>query len=187
MRVSLTSKNLSIRKNLSTDKLFKTVYEQLKTAWRASARAFFKEVAAHIAIDTGMSRASLLPLAGKVRIASEVRKYLSDSTGFKRGWTDIEGNYHPEGFRSRARGESEARKRLGTAQEISFGSLQSPSFVFYFEIVIYQWELHENKWRALDAGREAFEKTLPVELAKRIRSQDIINYMLTGRLINRGE
>lgn len=186
MKQKITRSN-KISRNLRPEPIVKTTHENLKTVWRISARAFFRKASQLIAIDTGMSMASMIPLATKVQTAAYIERQLAKATTPKKGWRDIDGNWHGETLRSRAQGIREAEKRIGNKHIIDFGSPQTPTFVFRFEIVIYQWARWENAWRAMEEGRAQFLLTYRDELRKRIRSEDIIRYMLTGRTTIRGE
>lgn len=187
MRISIDAPFVRIARGLRASELTKTMHENLKTVWRISARAFFREVSQHVVIDTGMSMASMMPLASKVQMASEIERKLIGITEPKKGWVDISGNYHSEGLRSRSRGMLEAQSRLGDKHYIEFGSPSTPKLTFRFEIVIYQWKYWENAWNAIAQGRDAFLSTYEVELPKRIRVEDVVKYLLTGRVTFRGE
>lgn len=189
MKHSLTDNYLQIINTLSVTAITKTLHENLKTVWRQAARAFFREVAAAIAIDTGMSRASLLPLAAKVQYATELQRYLTRGNTAKKGWTDIDGVYHPDGFRSKTQGVRESESKLGSTQRIEFGTPLAPTMLFEFEIAIYQWAKWENEanWNALGKGVEAFQATFNYEFNKRVRVSDIIKYLETGRTTDRSQ
>lgn len=178
-------RSVKISRNLRPEPIVRTTHNNLKTVWRISARAFFKKASQLVAIDTGMSMASMLPLATKVQMASAINRYLTGAEA-KKGYRDIDGKWHGDGIRSRAQGVREAEKRI-RSHVIEFGTPQAPIFIFRFEIVVYQWERWENVWAAIEEGREQFLLTYKDELRKRIKSEDIIRYMLTGRTTTRGE
>jgi hypothetical protein len=137
-----------------------------------------------------MSGASLIPLATKVQMARTVRDIIAKkvkSPGGKKGYYSIDGTWHSGGIRSRAQGVREAESRIGNSLIVEFGTLQVPTFIFRFEIVIHQWSIKEPSWNVLAPAREAFLNTFQHELRKRIRSEDVIKYMLTGRVTIRGE
>lgn len=144
------------------------IHEHLKSVWRKACRVFVETIAQEdiIKVYTGMSKSSLLPLArflgimgvvesGIIPIAKSQRAY-SD-----KGAYDIMGTYHPEWIKGPALG-----KRLGAkAYQVWYGSPKRVLMKFKFDIVIWQYMLHENfpirpgsgPWMSLNKGKAAFE------------------------------
>lgn len=147
-------------------------YKKLKGMWADSVQSFLNDIALKdtIPILSGMSKASLIPLARAVRMVTRYRTTLSaarfESFGHViKGWTDMSGRWHSEGYRSMAHGE-----RAGeSCFIIDYGSELNWSFKFEFKINVYQWFLHEmgevpdqyhGAWNVLPSAIKAFEKTM---------------------------
>ena len=133
-------------------KVKKQIYNANKTATRESIRAFIREVALRVRVDTGMSKGSLLPLARAARLASGIT--INKKHKSKPGYTDLNGVYHPVP----ARRYQYLGELIGKgAYELDWGSIETQRIVFHYEIKVYQWAYHENAWQAMDAGIAAFE------------------------------
>ncbi len=165
--------------------LKKHVHKQIVKLWKRCVGEFVKEVSKHVAIDTGMSMASLMPLAAKVRLASFLRSKISGmSKGHKKGYTDKNFQYHPDRNRSKTLGE-----RLGSdAYNLSFGSPLSPDLTFSFDIVVLQYWLHESKsnysgsghWQSIKKGERVFLRTWKALYGIYVNPKDINTWILTG-------
>lgn len=146
-------------RQVGSNAMYKYVHESLIRLWKQSVEAFIKEASNHVHVDTGMSMASMQPLAANVRLASFLQQSLSGK-GFRRGAYDINGQYRPDKNRSKAEG----RRAGESAYELSFGTPKNTDLLFTFKIQVFQWKLHEvgegrgNKgaWRALEHGKRAF-------------------------------
>lgn len=135
--------------------------EALTYLWEDSTRAFVAAIVASesIHIDTGMSFATLLPLAKKVKLLDLVM------AGIPVG--KVGGKYNPGSNWPKA-GEyktAEHGKILGKkAYKLRFGTAKNPTFIFEFDIVVLQYYLHETglannstgAWHSLDIGKAAF-------------------------------
>lgn len=148
-----------IRRRPSATKINKRNYERLKRLWRDAIQVYLRAIALEgvIKVDTGMSKASLLPLARAVRMLGEVRATISPQRPPTKGMTDISGTYHPNRSKSVAEGE-----RAGQgAFNISYGNPKRIVFHFSFETRVYQYFLHEigaggkSAWNSLEIGRAA--------------------------------
>lgn len=153
MRITLSR----TARQVDRDSAYKYVHEAVIRLWKDSVKAFINECSQHIHIDTGMSMASLQPLAANVRLSSFLQASLAGK-GFVRGVYSETGKYDPNGFRSKAEG----RRRGERAYTLSFGTPMAMDLKFTFKILVYQWKLHElgvrgkPQWEALKKGREAF-------------------------------
>lgn len=141
----------------------KKLHENMSRLWRDSTKAFLEEIIKNdlIKVDTGMSRASLLPLARAVRMLTVVRASINPKSAPRKGYTPLDGSYNPTGVKSIAAGEKLGEK----AYRLNFGSPKSPVFRFEFNIVVYQHWIHEvynadPNWKALEKGTAAFEAYL---------------------------
>jgi len=161
------------------------VHKQLERLWKRCVQEFIKEASLHIAIDTGMSMASMMPLAAKVQLASFLRSRITGSSGGpRRGYTDMNFNYNPSQQKSIAHGQ-----RLGArAYDLTFGSTLNPKLTFEFNIVVLQHYLHESSsnykrshhWQSLERGREAFLAAWNILHDEYVNPQDINRWILTG-------
>jgi hypothetical protein len=165
--------------------LRKHTHDQLVKLWKECVKSFVIETSRYMAIDTGMSMASLLPLAAKVRLASTIRATISGaSAGPRTGYTDMNFTYHRNQRKSIAHG-----RRLGDkAYQLRFGSPSNPALVFEFDIVVLQHHLHESlanyrrskDWQSLERGREAFLATWNELLPVYINPAEINDWLITG-------
>ena len=127
-------------------------------------------------VDTGMSMASLLPLARYVRMYTYVKSQIHPAAKkkhsyvnkkgktvverYKKGVFDINGVWDPNGIRSISAGEASSKQRAG--YNVLYGSPKRMVFRFDFEIRVWQYLVNEYgkghiaAWNSLEAGREAF-------------------------------
>ena len=136
-RFTIKSKGLKPRVDVFTQKL----HTNMKQLWEGATRAFIEEMlkADTMLVDTGMSRASLLPLSRKVRMLTVARASVGGDGG-KKGAMDMSGKYHSDWKRGPALGEKLGDK----AFNINFGTKERPVFKFEFRIVVYQHWHHET-------------------------------------------
>lgn len=137
-------------------KITKVLYKGVALLWRDSAREFVRVASEHIAVDTGMSRASLIPIARmlKMQLAVQGRRT-------RRGVThlvDGRGEYDPSGVRGTKAGISAGSH----AFEYKLGSQKRMHLTFEFDISVWQHFMYEDgfngkaPWDSLEAGRKAF-------------------------------
>lgn len=167
-------------------KLRVEVHKQLIKLWKECIEEFVREASKHIAIDTGMSMASMMPLAAKVRMASFLRsKIQGKSSGPKRGYTDMNFQYHKSQFKSVAHGQ-----RLGKrAYILRFGTPTLPNLSFEFDITVLQHWLHEDaanyqrshNWQSLVKAKKAFLEAWDAFLPYFVDAYAINNWLLTGQ------
>lgn len=148
----------------------KDLFKELEALWDGAIRAFLRAVALEgvVKVDSGMSRASLLPLARVVKMFTEVRSSISTERNPRpspRPYYNASGRR--DGLKSIAHGEELGKK----AYKVLYGTPKNPKFVFDFEIVVFQYFLHENgvrnqqAWKSLEVGRIAFLSYLEENLA----------------------
>lgn len=172
------------RKAESKEPLAKYIHEQVKTLWRDCVRAFLKEAARHIHIDTGMSAASLYDAAKEVQIAGDILKKIMD--GHPRAphphYMGIRGGVHKGVNKSIPLGMSLGSTKQ--AHELSFGTAQNPDLLFKFNIVVFQYKLHEaganggDAWDSLEKGKVAFLACWKANVRKQVKPATILKFLL---------
>jgi hypothetical protein len=146
----------------------KKLHTNLKRLWTDAIKEFVTEIAirgaGRIHVDTGMSKASIIPLAKIVRISGQVRASIVPNS-----YKKIPPYYHfgsasPTGLKTIQAGIS-----LGSETTmVDFGTKMDPSTKFEFGINVLQYYLHEEgigrgskgAWNTLEHGQAAFEKYL---------------------------
>lgn len=169
------------------------LFKRLQTAWREAAREFFRVVSQRVTVDTGMSMASMLPLAGKVRAAKLLQQKISEErTKPKKPYVTLAGTVHSEQRKTITKGKEAGRRALSSGRhEISFGTPNTPQLVFKFEVVVFQFQIRDlgldgkEAWNAIEAGREAFLKRWAEVFPEYIRSKELLDWFLTGKLEDR--
>lgn len=165
--------------------LKKHVHNQLIKLWKRCVREFVIEASIHVAIDSGMSMASMMPLAAKVRLATFLRsKITGSSRGTRSGYTDMNFSYSGSQQKSIAHGQ-----RLGArAYDLTFGSTLNPRMTFEFNIVVLQHFLHESSsnykrshnWQSLNNAKKAFLSAWDILYYDYVNPRDINRWILTG-------
>ena len=161
-----TSLRFLRNKRHTVQRITQAEHKKLKHLWDDSARAFLRAIALSdiIKVDTGMSKASLLPLARYLRMYTEVRGTISPKRGQQKGSFNSGGVWQPSIPRSIATGEASSAPRAG--YNLLYGSPKRMVFVFDFEIKVWQYLLHEQglgkgaAWNTIEVGREAFQDHL---------------------------
>ena len=145
----------------------KYINDQTILLWKDATREFIKEVVSVLYghIDTGMSIASIIPLATEVNFQTLIQEAIAgNATHYTKGkeyydWAGKTGQ-----MKTPALGEE-----LGqTAYEIEFGTPELPKFVFRFKVSVFQYYLHEfgyavphaGAWNTLELGKIAFQTFL---------------------------
>lgn len=153
----------------------KAMYARGKRLFAGAVKAFVHEVVQTLFdnVDTGMSISSVLPLARAVRYRAPMVDIIRRSrakfwhederTGkkYRKKYKGASYGLPSEGeWKSKAHGE-----RIGQrAYTIEWGTPDHAVFTFSFEILVYQYILHENflpkpqghKWDSLEKGKKAF-------------------------------
>ncbi len=137
-----------------------TLHRELTRLWRGAGQAFIRKVALEgiVRVDTGMSRASLLPLSRAVRLLTAVRASITAdraSRGRRRGTVSLGPNGKPRTISAGIRaGENAFTYETGTPS--------NPRFIFEFEIKVLQYLIREEgsdglkAWNSILKGRRAF-------------------------------
>jgi hypothetical protein len=163
-------------------------YRKIVELWKDSLLAFLEATAHNIVVDTGMSIASLYPLAAKVKFKTTLNA-ISPSKRIRKGHTKAYGDFANNNapFRSKALGE-----RLGKdAYVFEFGTVDHPFLVFQFKIVVLQHFLNEQGlgnvpsppvWQSLEAGREAFLDHWNSHKREVLDGKELLKYLTTGEV-----
>jgi len=171
-------------KNIDRPAAYKYVYDAIVGLWKECVYVFVNEASKHIVIDSGMSQASLLPLAANVRLASAIQESIRgfSPTPYK-GVYSAAGVWNPNGYRSQAEGQRRGTK----AYELSFGTPMNIDLTFSFKILVYQWYLHEvgvhgkPTWDALKLGRRAFTSHFNAHYFKRVSGNKFVKLLHRGK------
>ena len=137
-----------------TEKYLKKYHEAMIRLYKDAAAEFVWRTVQEIHVDTGMSAASLEPLAESVgtSILGDISPFIKHG---ERNWgTTMSGLSQKGRIRS-----IDAGFRAGqSAFRFSFGSVKNPYFIFEFKINVYQYSFWEYKgnWRSLEKGLEYF-------------------------------
>jgi len=159
----LGATSLRAARSRNTGPLTNTVTKSFQRLWRDAARVFVLTTAEAMAVDTGMSVASLRPLAARLRIKNIL---VAQFSGFgpklygynyegkrSKGGNDLGASHEgATGNRSMRRGEQMGRK----AYRINFGSKNRLFMTFDFQAVVYQhilWDI--RRWDSIGKGRDA--------------------------------
>lgn len=161
----------------------KYVHTQIVRLWKDSVKAFihaaYDVLIQHV--DTGMSIASLEPLAISVRLKTLI------TTALQGGYTG-EPYYDFTGPVERYKSPQYGRELGRTAYELSFGTPEAPTYNFSFKIVVFQYYLHEfgyavpstGVWATLQKGKLAFLDFFTSNLNAYVRPKQIVKVMLHG-------
>ncbi len=148
----------------SEKKILAYVHKNITRLWMDCVREFVLAAASRIVVDTGMSMASLAPLAGEVRRKTIILAAAQGNGPGRehKGITDGRFTDNNGMVRSISSGELLGRQ----AYDIRLGSRDKWELFFEFHIVVWQHYLHESGenfirssgWESLQAGIEAFEE-----------------------------
>ena len=148
--------------------------EQLQELFNDSFAAFVIVAADASLINTGMSRASFIPLGSRLGIGREVKNDIQSDrkTISRKGY----GNpWQPGVVSDFANGI-----RLGqAAYTLSLGQKTKHQYELTFDMSVFQHQFHadKNNAKALEAGAAAFEQHFAQNFSK-IVSQDLIDLFL---------
>lgn len=171
----------------SYSRITNVLHKKATRLFKAAVQEFIYGILDRVHIDTGMSAASLQPLAAQVRLRTAVIETLR-GYGPKPGHKSASGSFVDNNapFKSRALGE-----RLGrAAYTLDFGSPYVPKFKMTFEIPVLQFYLHEFgyarnntfPWASLKNGQEKFERFIRKNWKKYIKPSDLKEWLLTGEI-----
>jgi hypothetical protein len=127
----------------------KNLTDQLNTLWRNAIRAFVSRIVLDniVKVDTGMARATLLPLARAVQMFQVASRSIKAK-------------------RSRPGYSISAGEALGKqAFDIKYATVKEPILSFIFRIELLHYILQEigagknnsSAWRSLEKGQQAFD------------------------------
>lgn len=171
----------------------KAFQQRFKRLCRDATKAFIETTVDHIMVDTGMSAASLQPLAAQVGLKKALAASLRGS-GPKRRRTEPYGAFTDNGMiKSVAQGQ-----RLGAkSYTYTFSGPGEMRFVLEFDIPVLQWYLHEfgyavdmnsgapqPAWNALDYGAQAFEAYVSKNWVNVMKPRDMLRWVTTGVVDN---
>jgi hypothetical protein len=137
------------------------VHKLYKDIWELCTQKFVWEVARAVQVDTGMSKAQILPLARAVKLYTKIRREIvadrkkTGSKGFAR--KKYQGDNYT-GFKSIKAGEFLGKDSF----TYDVGTPDKPNFFLRFEVEVYQYLLNERgvpqsvAWKSIAKGREAF-------------------------------
>lgn len=186
MRIRFKTSKRNIYRTTSKVKIQRAMHNSLVKLWKDAIRVFIRTVLDNIGVRSGMSGATLKPLAKEVRLSSYVEqslrgkgaqfrkeKYLS--TQFP-GITD---------YKSMAHGA----KLGGKAYTINYGTHKVFQFDFTFEITVLQFYLNElgignnneMPWFALEKGQEAAIDFINANIFRYFSAQDFIDLLYSGK------
>lgn len=160
------------------EKVTKAVHEQLKRLLRDSIKEYIRAVAPHVRVDTGMSKASLLPLARMLRMHTEIKSTIKPKAASRKGSFTIDGVWQPDVPRTLAAGEASSAFKHGF--NILYGSNKRPVFRFEYKITVWQFLINENgmgkseAWQALSYGEIAMERYIKEHWVSYVR--DALKY-----------
>lgn len=161
-------------KTPSAARVQQDLHRELSKLWRDAGRAFIRTVALEgvVRVDTGMSRASLLPLSRAVGLLTAVRASITaDRTSRGRG----QRGRRPLGPNGRPRTVAAGIRAGSEAFEYSIGTPSSPRFVFEFEIKVLQYLIREEgsdgitAWNSIIKGRAAFLRHIDANASAALR------------------
>lgn len=167
--------------------IYKYVHRQLSRLWHDASQEFILTALNQISVDTGMSAATLLPLAQKVNLRSAVAAAIQGKgPNFRKRQKYRGGPGFPSSgeFKSRALGE-----RMGqAAYKFEVGTDRKPIFIMTFDIVVFQYFLHESfensnvskDWQSLDQAKDAMLKFIENNWMHYVDKQKFSHWLITG-------
>ena len=139
----------------------KLMWEAYARLWGDAAMYAVKVAATKVAVDTGMSAASLIPAAEKAGVLAgrigegevlEADIKSRQKRTRRKGLTLMDENYRGDRYKEIKEGIA-AGKDFTTVEA---GDPSNPKFVFEFIINVFQYEFWESAWGSLEAGTQAF-------------------------------
>jgi len=130
-------------------KFNKTYYKNMQVLMRGGIRAFVQAAVNEIHVDSGMSAASLQPLA--IAAGTGILKHIFGAVP-RQGQTNMAGRY----YRSRKRSIEEGIKAGMNAYQINYGTLARPKMFLTFKTNVYQYAKWEGElWDSIIPGVKA--------------------------------
>lgn len=176
------------RRRVAT-KLLAYVSKQMNLLWRDSTREFVRATVDAMGVDTGMARASFLPLAARAKMRGAALKLIGGGRVRPNSYAPLgEPNKRPLTTKSKAAGE-----KLGQqAFQYELSTPKSLKTLMEFDIVVTQHYLHEStglwaggkNWKSLDKGMRAFLEYWDNNLDEYISPKVIATWIVTGEIID---
>lgn len=141
------------------NKFVKKIRANAEKLMKDAVKEFLMAIAMNdiVKVQTGMSRASLLPLAKQVRLGSAIRSTIVpkvEQKTFK--YTPPDGRFPTfTAWKSISHG-------IKIGERAYILDVKGPIFIFEFDILVYQYHLHEQgvkgsaAWDSLTIGKRAF-------------------------------
>jgi hypothetical protein len=182
-RVTLSTRR-GVQVKLPEDPVLKRyLAKRLTSLWRAAVKEFFIELVKHIQVDTGMSYASVLPLARKVHLATDLLKDLTPRRKPKLGHMTLSGEYTRAATASPETGERYGEVAISQRRHVlEIGLEDNLHFKFKFEIVIFQYDLHEPKWKSVLHAEQAFKRYWKDHITDYVKKTELISWIVQGAI-----
>lgn len=130
-------------------KFNKTYFENMQRLMRGGVRAFVQTAVLEIHVDSGMSAASLQPLAQAA--GTGILKHLIGAVP-RKGQTSMAGRY----YRDRQRSIDAGIKAGMSAYQLNYGTIKRPKMFLRFNTNVYQYALWEGQlWDSIIPGVKA--------------------------------
>lgn len=145
------------------------LYDVLSNAWASGAESFVRTAVREILVETGMSAASLFPLARAIKNGATVKTIENHINNNIKRQSRKTAPTFPSGRRSSGPQNRAAGRKAGQkAFRLNFGSVNRPVFQFSYTIVVFQWALWEQRGRsnALQDGLVAFQDTIRIRFIR---------------------
>ena len=184
MKVNIKSKRLSARPRRNVTNLKKGVIKQVNKIFKEGVKEYIRAATTHVPRDTGMSLATYIPLASKVKLGGYVSSLASGGhrkAGHRSNYgRPVISNVHV--CKSTAFGERLGRKKL----DFNLASTTEPSANFQFTITALQHYIWENErsphWNTLQVGELAYTTYMRNNLTKAL--PNFSQWLINGRLID---
>lgn len=155
MNITIKAAPVSINKKAVTAQILK----QANGVWRDSIKAGILSILDDdkIAVDTGMAKSSLIPLARAGKFALEFASTIIPKSAPRPGITGLDGQWTFFGPRKGPQAGADAGEK-GT--KVKLGTKASPRWTLQYTIMVFHYRLHENGLAQLSSWRtlESFEK-----------------------------
>lgn len=146
------------------DRVRNMIFEALAKLWGEAAFYAVKIMVTKVAVDTGMSAASLIYAAEKAGlIAGQIGRgeLIETDIAARRKRVQRKGVTPPEGGKSDKSMYKEIKTGIAAGKdftELEVGTPTAPNFTFIFLINVFQYEFWEPVWGSIEAGLEAFRE-----------------------------
>ena len=133
----------------------KILLDKANRVWKNAVRAGIQAVIDSdvIEVDTGMAKSTLIPMARAVRMVGILRSSIHPVTGFRKGITELSGQWNPGGIKSGSEGEAAGENAFRYV--IATGT--NKSWTLSFTIPVWHYAGHDigglpgtGPWNSLD-------------------------------------